>query len=159
MTLSAAELFLRSAAVADPFHAEPLSRLALVEWAHWQRHPAPATLGRVTALFDEAMRLDPHAASLVEMKGDVCREAHRNGGGDESLQMAVQAYDRALALYPTNILCRAKLAIALAEAGDQRQAAIEAAAALSASEATPHADQKLPEEFLSQLKPLVEPTN
>ena len=141
-----------------PF-AEPLSRLALVQWAHWQSHPAPATLGRVTALFDEAMRLDPHAASLVEMKGDVCREAYRNGGGDESLQMAVQAYDRAGTL--PNEYSLPRQAGDLAGRGRRSTAGSHRSGTprLGASEATPHADQKLPEEFLSQLKPLVQPTN
>jgi hypothetical protein len=148
------EFYLRAAAVADPFSAEPINRLAMVEWSGWQRHPSDAALDRVVALLNEAMRLDPHAAATAEMKGDICREVYRRTGAIAPLGLAAQSYEHALELFPTNILCRAKWALVLAETGQAQQAAVAAAAALSASTATPHADQKLPEDIVAQLEPL-----
>jgi O-antigen ligase len=149
-----AEFYLRAAAVADPFSTEPINRLAMVEWGGWQRHPSDAAFDRVMALMNEAMRLDPHAAATAEMKGDICREVHRRTGAIAPQKIALEAYEHALELFSTNILCRAKWAIVLAETGDAQRAAVAAAAALDASTATPHADQKLPEDIVAQLESL-----
>ncbi len=151
---SHAEAHLQAAAAADPQNAEPLKRLAMLQWEYWRQRPSPAAFERWVATIDEAARLDPHAAPLAELKGDICLEVYRHTHEPEPLALAVEAYRRAVALYPNSGILHAKLAVALAEAGEGHEAAGEARMALHLDEATPHADQKLPTELLERLQPL-----
>ena len=122
-----AEAHLAAAAVADPLSAEPLKRLAMLEWNFWQQHPSTATFHRFTATIDEAARLDPHLAPLAELKGDICLEVHRRTREAEPLELALATYRRAADLYPNGGHLHAKLAVALAEAGEAHEAKAEAA--------------------------------
>ncbi|HVU90431.1 MAG TPA: O-antigen ligase family protein [Pirellulales bacterium] len=156
---SHAESHLQAAAAADPQSAEPRKRLAMLEWEHWRSFPSPAAFERWTAALDDAVRLDPHAAPLAELKGDICLEAYQSTHQAEPLMMAVAAYRRAVNLYPNSGALHAKLAVALAEEGEQATAADEARVALQLDALTPHADQKLPGEMRERLQTLAEAPN
>jgi O-antigen ligase len=154
-----ADAQLHAAAIADPLNFEPLNRLAALEWEHWNRYHSEATFKRIEAYIDRAMRLNPQSAPLAEQKGDMCFEVYRQSGNEEALALAAGAFQRAVDLHPNSISTRAKLAFALAEAGDAQQAAAQAAEALRLHDLTPHADQKLPDEFLERLRPLIDRPN
>jgi hypothetical protein len=154
-----ADAQLHAAAIADPLNFEPLNRLAALEWEHWNRYHSEATFKRIEAYIDGAMRLNPQSAPLAEQKGDMCFEVYRQSGNEEALALAAGAFQRAVDLHPNSISTRAKLAFALAEAGDAQQAAAQAAEALRLHDLTPHADQKLPDEFLERLRPLIDRPN
>ena len=149
-----AEKYFHDAAAADPLSAEPWSRLAGMAWGQWQEAPAPATLDRVLQNLDEAQLRDPRSASLSEFRGDVCFRAYQQTKVPAKLAMAVAAFERSATLYPTNILTRAKLAIALAEQGKTAEATEQATESLRLDAATPHADQKLPENVRTQIEAL-----
>jgi len=149
-----AEKHLRAAALGDPLSAEPLSRLAMLEWMHWQQHPSEATFGRFVSFIDEALARDPHAAPLAELKGDICFEVHRRAQYPAALQFSVSAFEQATALDPTNSLDWAKLAQALSVAGQASEARAAAGEALRLDGQTPHADQKLPADMVERLQAL-----
>jgi hypothetical protein len=67
------------------------------------------------------------------------------------LQAAIADYRRSVELYPNNCLRRAKLAIALRDAGEEQQSADQTAEALRLDELTPHLDQKLSAELRAEL--------
>ena len=151
-----AESLLREAAIADPLSAEPPSRLAMLEWLRWQQRPSQATFDRVLTCIDEAQRLDPNSAPLAELKGDICLDAHQQTAADAPLRLAIEAYERAAELHPNYILARAKLAQALADAGDTSRARQQAGEALRLDALTPHPDQKLPAETIARMRALAE---
>jgi hypothetical protein len=154
-----AEAHLRAAAAADPRSAEPLKRLAMLEWEYWRQRPSPSAFEHWVRTIDEAARLDPHAAPIAEIKGDICLEVFRHSHQTAPLALAVEAYRRATSLYPNSGNLHAKLAVALAEAGEPREAASEAQTALHLDELTPHKDQKLAVEMLERLRPLATSAN
>ena len=151
-----AEKHLNEAAAADPLSAEPWNRLAGLKWARWLESPAPATFDQVIHDLDEAQIRDPRSAALAAFRGDVAYRAYRQTNTPAQLELAIAAFERSTSLYPTNLLTRAKLALALADAGRKAEAAEQAAESLRLDGATPHADQKLPDELRAQLKALVE---
>jgi O-antigen ligase/tetratricopeptide (TPR) repeat protein len=147
-----AEQYFEAAAAADPLSAEPWNRLAGLAWGRWQELPAPATFQATIRFLDEAQQRDPRSAALVDFRGDICFRAYQHTQGAAELQLAIEAFERSAALYPTNVYTRAKLAIALGAAGREAAATEQATEALRLDAATPHKDQKLPDDVRWQVE-------
>jgi len=150
-----AEQYFEAAAAADPLSAEPWNRLAGLAWGRWQELPAPATFAATIQFLDEAEKRDPRSAALTDFRGDICFRAYQLTQAAADLELAIAAFERSAALYPTNTFTFAKLATALAAAGRKAEAAQQATEALRLDAATPHKDQKLPDDVRWQVELLV----
>ena len=142
---------LRSAAAADPLAADPPRGLATLAFARWQQDPTPEMLGAFERYNAAALELEPDSAPVWSTAGDRYLEIYRKTGRKADLTAALDAYRRAVRLYPGSGLHRAKLALALRIAGDWRGFQREAAAALRLDDLTPHRDKKLPAELRDRL--------
>jgi hypothetical protein len=135
---------LKSAAEADPLSDEPWNQLAAIDRANWEsRGNRPAFERWAQAIREVALRR-PHWAAARAQAGDTYLQAFRRDRRRDDLAAAIAQYEQAVELYPNRAANHAKLAIALAAAGDADRARQAAAEALRLDELTPHADQKLP---------------
>lgn len=123
----AAERMMQRAMALDPENAQRYARLAEVYRSVRPLDPAVrrAALLRARALYEEAERLDPHAAGYAYERADVL-ERLGDGAG------AVAALERAVALEPNLVRARLRLARLHVERGAreparEQYAAIEAA--------------------------------
>jgi len=146
--LAAAEEHLLVAAKADPLADEPWQQLASVALRRCQEEKTPEAIRRFEAYlerYNEVLaELAPNSSRAWLAAGELHREAHSITGRQGDIERAVEAYSRAVELYPNSGLCRAKLALAHKAAGQLEAFRREAARALWLDEQTPHADKKLP---------------
>lgn len=134
---------LKSAAEADPKFSQPWELLAANELSRWRSRRDRAALERWEADAQQVIERRPHWAAARVQAGNTHLEAYQVSHRDADVQKAVAAYAQAVELYPNHAENHARLAVALAAAG-QRSAARQAAAkALRLDELTPHDDQKL----------------
>ncbi len=134
---------LKSAAKADPKFSQPWELMAANELSRWRSHRDRAALERWEADAQQVIERRPHWAAARVQAGNTHLEAYQVSHRDADVQKAVAAYAQAVELYPNHAENHARLAMALAAAG-QRSAARQAAAeALRLDELTPHDDQKL----------------
>jgi len=137
-------MLLKSAAEADPLSDEPWNQLAAIDRASWASRENPSAFARWERAIREAAARRPHWAAAREQAGDAYKQAFDRDRRRSDLDEAVAWYEQAVGLYPNRAANHAKLAIALAAAGDADRARQAAAEALRLDELTPHADQKLP---------------
>ena len=154
---------LEAAAAADPLSAEPWRQLAAIEFEAWARQPDQAAFDRFTRAKKKALELAPNAADLWMTVGDwefrAFSTEKRDGKTSASgaIQSAIEAYGRAVQLYPNSAVCHAKLAEAYLAAGDRSAFSREAEIALRLDRVTPHKDKKLPSELRARLRDELKP--
>jgi hypothetical protein len=145
---------LRAAADSDPWSADPWLALAGLNLAQWNAgHPqSDAAL----AAFEEAaarrLQLDPLRSRGWLQTGDWYSEIFARTGEPRFAQQAARKYAKAVELYPADALRRARLAVALDEIGQSREAAVERTRALELHQRTPHPEKKLPAELIERLR-------
>jgi O-antigen ligase len=155
--LSMAEMHLRAAAEADPWAAEPWQQLTSLALTRWQQEATPGAFRQFDQYlrrYDEVVeQLTGNSSRAWMAAGELHRTAYAITGRPSDIRKAIEAYSRAVELYPNSGLCRAKLALAHQSAGDVRAFRQEADRALRLDEQTPHADNRLPVELRRQLLP------
>jgi hypothetical protein len=159
--LAAAEKHLLAAAKADPLAAEPWHQLVAVAASRWREEKTPETLRRLEQYlnqYDEVLaERTPNSSRAWLAAGELYEDVYSTTGHRGDIEKAIEAYSRAVALYPNSGLCRARLALAHEAAGDLGNFREQADWALRLDEQTPHADQKLPAELRRRLVPGKEP--
>ena len=90
-----------------------------------------------------ALERAPRAAPLWLAAGDQYFAAFARGGRDDYRSQALDAYRRAVELYPNGALCHAKFALALRKTGQPDGFRQEAATALRLDTLNPHEEYKL----------------
>ncbi len=104
---------LKAAATADPLSAEPWRRLAAVEFHTWSQQPDKAAFERFTQAKDQALTRAPQSDNLWLDVGDWEFRAFaiekRRGSklAGDALRSAIEAYGRAVQLYPNSAQDRA----------------------------------------------------
>lgn len=136
-----AENLLLAGAAADPRALEPWNGLAELRFQMWRAQPTADGWQRFEQAAARMLALDPHSAPGWSQVG-IWRLAAYRAGEASALAEAVDAFRRAVELFPNRALGRARLAWALSLSGD-RGAAEEAARALELDGLNPHAEQKL----------------
>jgi tetratricopeptide (TPR) repeat protein len=134
---------LRAAAAADPLAARPRHELAAMALDAWLKHPTPERFRRFEQQNRKALELAPNSSLAWLSSGDWYLTAYAKSGQRDQLEQAIEAYSRAVQLYPNSATSRAKLALAYKRAGRQQDFRREAHAALRLDRLTPHADKKL----------------
>lgn len=144
-----------AAAAADPLADEPWHLLAEGDFNTWLRDPSTqsATWEKDQ---EEVLRRRPHSSAAWQEAGERYLTAYHESPDEQRqrfLSAAVDHFRAAADLYPNSALVHAKLALALAAAGDSH-ATEHAASAIKLHEKTPHEDQKLPRELLNAIQQL-----
>jgi O-antigen ligase len=154
--------WLNAAAKADPLAAEPWRRLMVAKFANYPHNLGRESLDHLHHTVNEFLRLNPNSASAWMTVGDwysFLAPSFSDTTEDSKREIQVEAlgaYRRAVDLYPNGAIQRAKLALALHQAGDWPAFRHEAKAALRLDEITPHEDKKLPPEVREQLTRLLQ---
>jgi hypothetical protein len=149
--------WLQAAAKSDPLAAEPWRRLMVAKFANYPHNLGREPLDRLHHAVKEFLRLNPNSASAWMTVGDgysILAPAFSDALEDakrETQAKALRAYRRTVELYPNGAIQRAKLALALYQAGDRPAFRREAQSALQLDEITPHEDKKLPPDVREQL--------
>jgi len=155
--LAAAEKHLRVAVKADPLAAEPRHQLVAVAASRWRQKRTAETLrqfDRYLDRYDQVLAdLAPNSSRAWLAAGELHEEVYWATGRRGDIDRAIEAYSRAVALYPNSGLCRARLALAHQAASDLRSFRDQADWALRLDEQTPHADKKLPPKLRRRLVP------
>ncbi len=133
----------QSAALVDPWWAEPWELLADLAFQHWQSNPSSSTSQTVQQYALAALTLDPQSSRLHRRHGDWLLEMFLQSGESGMAQQAAAAYRQATQLYPNSSILHAQLAWVLHLSGQDRAAAEEAAEALRLNELTPHQEHWL----------------
>jgi hypothetical protein len=116
---------LSAAAASDPLSAEPWWRLAAIEFDAWWQQPSSSGFRRFEQANARLLALAPNEARAWLAAGDWYFRAYSKmapsgtEAADDALQKALTAYGRALELYPSSELHRAKLAEAKQAAGNR----------------------------------------
>jgi len=131
------------AATADPLSAEPFKRLAAWALNDWTTDGSETAFRRFEDFNAQVLRRVPNSSSAWLASGDWYRRAFLTAGRQEDIEKAVDACAQAVARYPNSALCRARLAIALQDAGRHEQAREQADEALRLDRLMPHEDKKL----------------
>jgi len=152
---AAAEQHLLAAATADALAAEPWRRLAAVALEHGRHKSKSGWDFRFAQYQVAALRRSPNSALAWLMAGEGYLEAHGLLRRRDLIDRAVDAYARAVRLYPNHGLYHAKLAIAYQIAGRQEDFRREARVALDLDDVTPHPSQKLAPEIRTRMEAAV----
>ncbi|MFO0896761.1 MAG: O-antigen ligase family protein [Pirellulales bacterium] len=136
-----AENLLLAGAAADPRALEPWNGLAELRFQAWRAQPTADGWQRFEQAAARMLALDPHSAPGWSQVG-IWRLAAYRAGEASALAGTVEAFRRAVELFPNRALGHARLAWALSLAGDP-EAAAQAARALELDGLNPHAEQKL----------------
>jgi hypothetical protein len=152
-----AEEHLLAAAKADPLAVEPWEQLVSAASSAWQEEKTPQALERFErylARYDEVLaELAPNSSRAWLAGGELHEKVYSATGRRSDIEAAIEAYSRAVELYPTSGLCRAELALAHHAAGNLEAFRREADRALRLDEQTPHLDKKLPARLRERLLP------
>jgi hypothetical protein len=147
--------YLSAATEADPWADEPWQQLAAANFAQWRAEPSDELSDRWLHEQNEFLRRRPHSSALWQDAADRCFEAYgASPDGErnrEFLNEAVRLYRGAIELYPNYAIVHARLALALAAAGDS-DARSEAVIALKLDRRTPHADLQLRKRLRKQMQ-------
>ncbi len=146
-----AEKCLLEAAEADWLAADPWNRLASLALARWNIHPSEETLREIEHYSEKTLAKAPNSASLWQAAGERYDQAFAKTRDPRLAAAAVDAYRRAVQLYPNSAVLRAKLAIALRAVGDKAGYQEQRDQALRLDRVTPHLDKKLPPELRNSL--------
>lgn len=149
---SQAEEYLRRAASADRFAAKPRWQLAALALRRWQANGSAAALEQFEEYLRDSLRLEPYSSSAWAGAGNLYLEAYTSSNQRTMLDKAVEAYLRAVELYPSSAQHRANLALALRATGDTQGFREHAGWALSLHELTPHQDKKLDPKLVDELR-------
>lgn len=149
---------LRSAAAADPLADEPWRRLADALFARWQKRPSQPALNAWEAAEREILARRPAASVVWQHAGDHYHKVFQGTGHRQYLMTAIEVLEEAARLYPNHALVHARLAQALSDAGQNGDAAHQAAEALRLHEITPHRDQKLPDDLVQRMREIDPPS-
>ena len=150
---SDAQRDLEEAARADPLSAEPWRQLAGLTFQQWQRQPSEENLRRFDLCMKTALEQAPRAAATWLAAGERYTAVFAHSRQPADRDAALDAYRRAVQLYPNNALYHAEFALALRAVGRRDAFRREADAALDLDKLNPHAEKRLPPELR---KPLVE---
>ncbi|MGE0609726.1 MAG: hypothetical protein AB7O62_21730, partial [Pirellulales bacterium] len=142
----------REAAEADPLAAQPWQILLEKSFNEWRYSGSPAAWAEFERAAAECLRLEPRDNLAWRQVGLNYLEAFRRNKQPELARQAVLHLRRAAELYPSSADRQARLALALAAAGDQVAAADAAARALELHRQTPHMENQLSSELLEQLQ-------
>ena len=148
---------LTTAAAADRWSPEPEVQLATLALSEWWRQPGAEQYDRFEEHDAAVLRLAPRSAGAWLASADrymrVFSRTNRNGSRlqPDAIEKALERYRRAVELYPTRAIIRAKLAMAYRTVGDEASFRREADAALELDDRTPHADKKLPGDLRKEL--------
>jgi tetratricopeptide (TPR) repeat protein len=153
-----AEREYQAATVADPWWAEPWELLADLSFQRW-RQSTDSTARRVNLeqfeQFSETARnSDPHSSRLHRRCGDWLLEMYQRTEDGELGGQAVDAYRRAVELYPNSGILHAQLAWALHLIGLDDESAEEAERALALNRLTPHEEYWLQNQQLTGSPPI-----
>ena len=146
-----AQFYLEKARSTDPLSAQPPIALATHLYHRWEANQTAVEFDILEEYCETALRLSPQSASTWHHFARLFYGAWQVTGQQEQIDRALNAYRRAVSLYPTNCRYRADLAEVLEQTGDVDGARREAAEALRLDGLTPHADKKLPDEQRKQL--------
>ncbi len=148
---------LKAAAAADPLSAEPWRQLAAAWFDGWWRTPSQALFEQFERADANVLRLAPNSAPDWLASGDwylaAALKTDRQGKKlvPGALGKAVEAYQKAVELYPNSAVHRARLGEAYRAAGEPAAFRREAEAALRLDHLTPHPDKKLPADVRNRL--------
>ena len=146
-----AQSHLEKARSLDPLSAEPPMALAGLLYAGWQANQTAVEFELLEECRTTALRLSPQSASTWHDFAQLSEASGQVTGEPEQTRWALEAFRRAVSLYPTNCQYRASLSDILDRTGDIFGARQEAAEALRLDGITPHADKKLRAEQREQL--------
>lgn len=148
-----AEAHLRAAAEADPLAAGPHQQLAAVAFEAWRRDGSPRRFEQFEQHNATVLKLAPNSSRAWLASGDwylgafeaLSGARHPEAAQEASdvLEKALEAYRRAVELYPNSGPYHARLAFAWHAAGQQQGFEEEVAEAFRLDDLTPHADKKL----------------
>lgn len=149
---SRAERLLQQAAAADPLAVESWNSLASLAFARWKQAPSNEAMQQFEGYTQEAVHRSPNSWPLWAFLGDRYHEAFRLSAQSRYLDAAVAAWRRVAELYPNSAVNRARLALALRDAGDEAGSRTQRDFALRLDQLTPHLDKKLPAELRKSLQ-------
>ncbi len=133
-----AERECQAASVADPWWAEPWELLADLSFQRWRSSPTRDNLEQFERYSGTARGADPHSSRLHRRCGDWLLEMYQRTQDGELGGQAVDAYRRAVELYPNSSILHAQLAWALHLIGMNDESLEEADKALALNRLTPH---------------------
>jgi O-antigen ligase len=140
---------LKAAAAADPLSSEPWRQLAELTLQSWLRLPTASSFDDFEHYNRMMLQLSENSAPAFLASGDWHLAAFSKGTWTDerqrsaALTSAIQAYEKAVQLYPNKALNHAKLALAFKAAGDQSRYREEADLALRLDDLSPHLESKL----------------
>ncbi len=142
----------RRAAEADPWWGEPCENWADALHQQWIARPSPWLLAEFDEAVAVAQQRNGHSAGLARKEGDWLITMYTTSSQRELLERAVEAYSRAVRLYPNSSLLHAQLAWACYLLGESDRAEREADEALRLDQLMPHVELKLQYQVLSGLE-------
>jgi O-antigen ligase len=145
------QFYLEKARSTDRLSVQPPIALATLSYAQWEVNQTAVEFDVLEKYCKEALRLSPQSASTWHQFAHLFHRTAQVTRQPEQIDQALDAYRRAVSLYPTNCRYRADLAEILDQTGNTDGARREAAEALHLDRLTPHADKKLPDEQRKQL--------
>ena len=146
-----AQFYLEKARSTDRLSAQPPIALAALLYSQWQANQTAVDFEELEECYENASRLSPQSASTWHHFARLFHGAWQVTRQQEQIDRALDAYRRAVSLYPTNCRYRADLAEILDQTGNNNAARQEATEALRLDSLTPHADKKLLDEQREQL--------
>jgi hypothetical protein len=142
---------LAEAAEADPYSAENWRNLAYLDLREWMAAPSPEKFARFEEHKDRFLACRPNASEAWSLAATWYEAAYLAGKDTSMGDGAVEAYRRALALYPHHPVRWARLALLFERMGRQREAQEAAEEAGRLDRLSPHADFRLDEELRGEV--------
>jgi O-antigen ligase len=142
---------LAKAAEADPLWAKPWKALTMMAMADWRKTLSPDSLAQFERAARMAGRRDPESSIFWNVLGNQYFEVYERIHSKYHLESAVDAYRRAIELYPNKAEYHGRLALALEQTGNRSGAQKEARKAIELDDIMPHQDKKL-EKFAPKLR-------
>ncbi|MCE9548156.1 MAG: O-antigen ligase family protein [Planctomycetia bacterium] len=142
------EALLREAAAADPLTDQPLRGLAELKLLAWRDAPSDARFAEFEAATQKWLARLPHSAAAAMNVGNWYLAAYRIAPNPQRIakqriEKSAEYYRLAQSFHPQSNVIAAHLAWAEHLAGDETQAARDAATALRLDALNPHADRQL----------------
>lgn len=140
-----AEEHLTAAVDADSFGFEAHRLFAQARFESWRRQPTDASRKAFDAAAESWIECRPRSSEAWNQLGAWYLAIYQQSSDPACGELALDAYRRAVELYPNSAMRRARLAQAAAAVGDKTTARQSAAEALRLDALMPHAEQKLQE--------------